>query len=81
MTTVYSNSTAIPHGTGDPNTDLDDSKRSFDVYEAYQRALADEEVSLVPCPSIVDGSVFSSKHPDIPPSCGNTFSHGTCHTF
>lgn len=54
MTTVYSNSTAIPHGTGDPNTDLDDSKRSFDVYEAYQRALADEEVSLVPCPSIVD---------------------------
>lgn len=48
MTTIYSNSTALPHGTGDPNTDLDDSRRSFDVYEAYQRALTDEEVSLVP---------------------------------
>ena len=48
MTTIYSNSTAIPHGSGDPNTGIDNSKLSFDIYEAYQRALADEEVSLVP---------------------------------
>jgi hypothetical protein len=48
MTTIYSNSTAIPHGGGDPNTDLVANAPSFDVYEVYQRALADEEVSLMP---------------------------------
>ena len=48
MTTIYSNSTAIQRGIGDPNTDPGDGKRGFDVYEAYQRALTDAEVS--PCP-------------------------------
>ena len=46
MTTIYPNSTAIPPATGGPNTDLDASQRTFDVYEAYQRALADDEVTL-----------------------------------
>jgi len=45
-TTIYPNSTAIPPATAGPNTDLDASQRSFDVYGAYQRALADDEVSL-----------------------------------
>jgi len=46
MTTIYPNSTAIPPAMAGPNTHLDASQRSFDVYEAYQRALADDEVSL-----------------------------------
>jgi len=46
MTTIYPNSTATPPATGGPNTDLDaSSQRTFDVYEAYQRALADDEIS------------------------------------
>ena len=32
-------------GSGEPNTDLDATLPGFDVYQAYQRALADEEVS------------------------------------
>jgi hypothetical protein len=47
MTAIYSNSTPIQPGSSDPNADLDASQRRFDVYEAYQHALADEEVS--PC--------------------------------
>ena len=46
MATIYPNSTLIPPATGDPNTRLDANQRTFDVYEAYQRALADDEVSL-----------------------------------
>jgi hypothetical protein len=32
-------------GSGEPNSDLDATQPDFDVYQAYQRALADEEVS------------------------------------
>jgi len=46
MTTIYP--TALPSGGGEPNSDLDATQRGFDVYEAYQRALADEEVSTEP---------------------------------
>lgn len=48
MTTTYPNSTAIPPSTGGPSTDLDANQRTFDVCEAYQRALADDEVTLYP---------------------------------
>ncbi|KAI0281366.1 hypothetical protein BGY98DRAFT_1094860 [Russula aff. rugulosa BPL654] len=41
MTTIYQ--TAVPSGGGEPNSDLDTTQRGFDVYEAYQCALADEE--------------------------------------
>ena len=46
MTTTTIYQTAVPSGGGEPNSDLDaTTQRGFDVYEAYQRALADEEVS------------------------------------
>jgi translation initiation factor eIF-2B subunit alpha len=32
-------------GSGEPNSDLDATQPDFDVYQAYQRALADEETS------------------------------------
>jgi hypothetical protein len=67
MTAIYS--TAV----GEPNTDLD----GFDVYQAYQRALADEEVSI----HALLTSVFSSRHPDISPSSGDFISHGARYTF
>ena len=44
MTTIYP--TPVPSGGGERNSDLDATQRDFDVYEAYQRALTDEEVSL-----------------------------------
>jgi len=50
MTTIYP--TAVPSEGGEPDSDLDATQRGFDVYEAYQRALADEEVS--PKSSIAD---------------------------
>ena len=78
MTTIYPNSTAIPPPTGGPNTDLDASQRTFDVYEAYQRALADDEVTLYVSPNL-DRS--SSNHSDITPSSSNPFSHGAPHMF
>jgi hypothetical protein len=53
MTTIYPTA-AVPSGGGEPNSDLDAAQRGFDVYEAYQRALADEEVS--PNSSIADES-------------------------
>jgi hypothetical protein len=43
-TTIYP--TAVPSAGGEPNSDLDATQRGFDAYEAYQRALADEEVRL-----------------------------------
>ena len=46
MTTIYP--TALLSGGGEPNFDLDATQQGFDVYEAYQRALADEEVSTEP---------------------------------
>jgi hypothetical protein len=45
--------TVAPSGSGEPSSDLDETQPGFDVYQAYQRALADEEVSLT-CPSNVD---------------------------
>ena len=61
MSAIYS--TLVPSGSGEPNTDLDATQPAFDVYQTYQRALTDEEVSLrallllmVPC---------SSSHPRI----------------
>ena len=50
MSAIYSNSTLIPPGSSVSTTDLDTSRHDFDVYEAYQRALADEQVSP-PCSS------------------------------
>ena len=44
MTTTFY-PTAVPSEGGGPNSDLDAAQRGFDVYEAYQHALADEEVS------------------------------------
>lgn len=43
MTTIYP--TAVSPEGGEPNSDLDATQRGFDVYEAYQHALADEEIS------------------------------------
>ncbi|SRR5216684_462569 len=43
MTTIYQ--TAVPSGSSEPNSDFDAIQPVSDVYEAYQRALADEEVS------------------------------------
>jgi hypothetical protein len=45
MTAIYSHSTVIPPENGNKITDHDASQNSFDVYEAYQSALSDEEVS------------------------------------
>jgi hypothetical protein len=47
MNTVYSNTIAIPPGNTDSINDHDGaSKRAFDVYSTYQRALADADVSF-----------------------------------
>ncbi|KAI9509356.1 nagb/rpia/CoA transferase-like protein [Russula earlei] len=45
MTAIYSNSTPILPRSDVPNADPDASQHSFDVYEVYQQALADEEIS------------------------------------
>ncbi|KAH9180523.1 nagb/rpia/CoA transferase-like protein [Lactarius sanguifluus] len=46
MNAVYSNSIVVPSGNADPINDHDDAgERGFDVYGAYQRALADEDIS------------------------------------
>ncbi|KAI0006008.1 nagb/rpia/CoA transferase-like protein [Russula compacta] len=45
MSAIYSNSSVIPPGSSVSTADLDTSRRDFDVYEAYQRALADEQIS------------------------------------
>jgi hypothetical protein len=42
---IYSNSTLIPPAGDGPNISIDAIQRDFDVYEAYQRVLADEQVS------------------------------------
>ncbi len=47
MATIYP--TAVPSGGSEPNSDLDATQPVFDVYEAYQRALADEQVSPNQC--------------------------------
>jgi len=60
MTTIYP--TAVPSEGGEPNSVLD----CFDVYEAYQHALADEEVS--PNSSIPDESrilIQASRYPPL----------------
>jgi hypothetical protein len=80
MTAIYSNSTAIPPGSDEPNIDLDAIQRGFDVYEAYQRALADEEVSLRALLTSTGGA-FSSRHPDLSASSSDPISHGACDTF
>lgn len=47
MNTIYSNPTAIPPGNTDSINDHDGaSKRAFDVCSAYQRALANADVSF-----------------------------------
>jgi hypothetical protein len=43
MTTI--SPTAVPSEGGELNSDLDATQPGFDVYEAYQHSLADEEVS------------------------------------
>ena len=77
MTTIYP--TAVPSEGDEPNSDLDATQRGFDVYEAYQHALADEEVS--PNSSIPDESRVLIRHPDISPSSGHSITHGACYTF
>jgi hypothetical protein len=78
MTTIYP--TAVPSGGGERNSDLDATQRDFDVYEAYQRALTDEEVSLNS--SIADENrILIQRHPDIPPSSGHSIAHGARYTF
>lgn len=47
MTTIYPTPTAVPSEGGEPISDPDATQRGFDVYEAYQRSLADEEVSSI----------------------------------
>ena len=48
MNTIYSNPTAIPSGNTDSINDRDGaSKRAFDVYDAYQHALANADVSFL----------------------------------
>jgi hypothetical protein len=75
-TTIYP--TAVPSEGGEPNFDLDTTQRGFDVYEAYQHALADEEVSTLPS---LTRAVSSPRHPDIPPSSGHSITHGARYTF
>ena len=77
MSSIFADSTLIPPGSSDPNTDLD---ASFDIYEVYQRALADEEVSLRALLTSTRRA-FSVKHPDISSSSSDSFSHGARHTF
>jgi hypothetical protein len=78
MSAIYS--TVVPSASGQPDTDLDATQPSFDVYQAYQRALTDEEVSLRAL-LLSMGPLFSSTHPDISPSSSDPISYGTCHTF
>jgi hypothetical protein len=59
MSAICSHSTVIPPENGNKITDHDDSQHGFDVYEAYQNALHDEEVS----PFVALMSVFF--HSDI----------------
>jgi hypothetical protein len=64
MTTIYP--TAVPSEGGEPISDLDATQRGFDVYEAYQHALLDEEVS--PNSSIADESrilIQASRYPPL----------------
>ena len=49
MNTVYSNSIVIPGNTNPINDHDDATKRGFDVYGAYQHALADEDVWFSTC--------------------------------
>jgi hypothetical protein len=78
MSAIYS--TVVPSGSGEPDTDLDATQPGFDVYQAYQRALTDEEVSLRALLLLME-PVFSSAHPDISPSSSDPISYGACHTF
>ena len=64
MSTIYP--TPVPSGGGEPNSDLDVAQRGVDVYEAYQRALTDEEVS--PNSSIADENrvlIQASRYPPL----------------
>lgn len=45
MAAIYSHSTVILPENGNKITDRDAGQNGFDVYEAYQSALSDEEVS------------------------------------
>jgi hypothetical protein len=45
MAAIYSHSTVILPENGNKITDHDAGQNGFDVYEAYQSALSDEEVS------------------------------------
>lgn len=47
MTTIYPTPTAVPSEGRELISDPDATQQSFDVYEAYQRSLADEEVSPI----------------------------------
>jgi hypothetical protein len=78
MSAIYS--TVVPPGSGEPDIDLDATQPGFDVYQAYQRALTDEEVSLRAL-ILLMGTVFSSTHPDISPSSSDPISYGARHTF
>jgi hypothetical protein len=78
MTTIYQ--TAVPSASSEPNSGFDAIQPVFNVYEAYQRALANEEVSPISSDQL-SRAVFSSKDPDISPSSGHSISHGARHTF
>jgi len=80
MTAIYSNSTPIQSGSSHLNADLDASQRPFDVYEAYQHALHDEEVSLRALLASTR-RIFSSRHPDISAPSSDSIAHGACYAF
>ena len=66
--------------SGELNTDLDATQPGFDVYQAYQRALTDEEVSLRAL-LLLMGAVSSFSHPDIPPSSSDSIPYGARHAL
>jgi hypothetical protein len=79
MSAICSHSTVIPPENGNKITGHDASQHGFDVYEAYQNALYDEEVS--PLADVSEKRVFSFRYPDISPSSRDPISHGAHHTF
>lgn len=67
-------------GSGEPSTDLDATLPGFDVYQAYQRALADEEVSQCALLLFTRRSRVLT-HPDICPSSGDSVTYGARYMF
>jgi hypothetical protein len=77
MNTVHS--AILPQNT-DPINDHDGAiERAFDVYAAYQHALADADVSFPG--RLTRKCQVSSRNPDIPSPGSNPISYGACYVL